>query len=212
LEDEVMGPVTGSQKESLERARRAIAAALHLIEDLGELARAERVEIERRPVNLCKLVHDLTDEHLAQAAAKEIELSAMCSDDVGTVDTDAVRVRQILGNFLSNAIKYTPAGSITIRTTMHEEERQGRAGLWAVVDVTDNGPGIAADQQRLLFREFQRLSTSEGTIGAGIGLAISRRLARALDGDVAVDSEVGRGSTFGLWLPVEESIPPATKP
>ena len=71
----------------------------------------------------------------------------------------------------------------------------------AAVSVADTGPGIPAEQQRLLFREFHRLDSAAGTEGAGIGLAISRRLARALGGDLTIESEVGKGSTFTLSLP-----------
>jgi signal transduction histidine kinase len=201
LEEGIIGPVTAKQKESLGRARRSIATALRLIGDLLELARAEAIEIEREAVDLQELVRELVEENRARAGAKNLELSAEMSIDSEEVRTDATRVRQIVGNLLSNAIKYTLRGGVSVRVAMRNEKRRGRDGRWAAIDVTDTGPGIAADQEGLLFREFHRLDSAAGTDGAGIGLAISRRLAHALGGDLTIDSELGRGSTFTLWLP-----------
>jgi signal transduction histidine kinase len=202
FEEGILGPVSEKQKESLGRARRSIAAALRLIGDLLELARAEEIEIEREAVDLRDLLKEIVDENRARAAAKDLELFAEIEVELDSVPTDAARVRQIVGNLLSNAIKYTPRGRITVGLAMQAGERQGRDGLWATIDVTDTGPGVAEDQAPLLFREFSRLDSSDGIAGAGIGLAISRRLARALGGDLTVESELGRGSTFTLWLPM----------
>lgn len=76
-------------------------------------------------------------------------------------------------------------------------------GRWIALDVTDTGPGISADQQKHLFKEFRRLEATDDTAGMGIGLAIRRRITHALDAEITVESEVGRGSTFTLWLPLE---------
>jgi signal transduction histidine kinase len=203
FEDGVLGAITEQQEESLGRARRSIARALALIKNLIAMAQAETVQVERDAVDLKALVAEMVDDNRGLAAARNLALSAELPEEMPAVPTDGARVRQILGNLLSNAIKYTHRGGITVTVEVRDEEHRDREGLWAVIRVTDTGPGIAADQQRLLFREFHRLDTAGETDGMGIGLAISRRLARALGGDLTVDSEVGRGSTFALWLAVD---------
>ena len=125
----------------------------------------------------------------------EVELPA----DVPAVQSDSTRVSEILGNIISNAIKYTPAGRIVVAVG-DRCDASGRRH--AVVEVTDSGPGIPRGQHELIFTEFYRLSGAPGTSGAGIGLAISQQLALALGGRLTVDSELGRGSTFTLWLPL----------
>jgi signal transduction histidine kinase len=109
-----------------------------------------------------------------------------------------------LSNLLSNAIKYTTSGSIVLRLRRFHDE----TGEWAAIDVEDTGEGIAADKLPLLFEEFVRLSDSDEA-GAGLGLAISRRLAELLDGRLTVRSEAGRGSCFTLSLPIIHSQNPS---
>src|SRR5690606_22599530 len=99
-------------------------------------------------------------------------------------------------------IRYTPEhGRVVVRVESGEGGKAPVAGRWIAVAVEDTGPGIPREQQEAIFEEFTRVETGQGR-GAGIGLAISRTLARALGGDITVESEVGRGSTFTVWLPV----------
>jgi signal transduction histidine kinase len=203
LEDEIMGPVSEKQRESLARARRSLAAALRLIGDLIELARAESIQVEREEVDLRELIEELLEEYGGRAETKGLALSAEFSAEVETVNTDRTRLRQILMNLFSNAIKYSSAGRVTASVRVRDLERQGRRGPWVRIDVTDTGPGIAEDQERHLFREYYRADSAVGTEGTGIGLPISRRLARALGGDLTVNSTLGKGSTFTVWLPAD---------
>jgi len=101
----------------------------------------------------------------------------------------------VLGNLLSNAVKYTDHGRITVQVA--------REGAAAAVRVIDTGRGIAPEEQTQVFEEFRRATSAAGERGSGIGLAISRAIARALGGDITLESEVGEGSTFTLWLPAE---------
>src|SRR5690606_20393443 len=136
------------------------------------------------------------------AEANGITLETRLPEGVAVTESDEGRIRQILGNLLSNAVKYAPAnGRVVVRVESGEDGKAPAAGRWIAVAVEDTGPGIPADQQETIFEEFTRGETGQGR-GAGIGLAISRTLARALGGDITLESEVGRGSTFTVWLPV----------
>jgi signal transduction histidine kinase len=116
------------------------------------------------------------------------------------VETDGGRVRQIVGNLLSNAIKYTRTGAITVRVRRYPAVVIRKTRPWIDIEVTDTGDGIPADKHEQIFEEFSRLDSS-GRPGAGLGLAISKRLAEALGGQILVSSEVGCGSTFTLRVP-----------
>jgi signal transduction histidine kinase len=117
------------------------------------------------------------------------------------VPGDSDRVRQILGNLVSNAVKYTPAGgSIEVKTGIRKSDNEFGGTQCVVVDVVDSGIGIPEDKLDVLFKEFERIDPMVKP-GAGLGLAISRRIARLLGGDVTVRTQRGAGSTFTLWLP-----------
>ncbi len=209
LEEGIVNGLTPRQRESVGRARGSIEAALHLIDDLVELARTEagRIEIERRPVDLGDLVREAAEDFRAPAEAKGLSLEVRIAGDIPETETDATRVRQILDNLLSNATKYTEEGGITLRVAVREWPGAPGPGRWVAVGVSDSGPGIPEAEQRRLFEEFVRLEPGTRR-GAGLGLAISQRLAGLLGGRLAVESAPGQGSTFTLWLP----SPPGAAP
>lgn len=199
ISEGVLGPVADSQHRSLERARSSITAALNLVDDLLELARAEsgHLEVARVPTEIGEVVEDAAEEYRAQTASKGLRLDVQVPESIPRVSTDGARVRQVLGNLLSNAVKYTREGAVTIRVEAPDDGAEpGRLAI----HVTDTGPGIPEEQRAALFEEFVRLDPSAGP-GAGVGLTISRRIAEALGGEITVQSEKGRGSTFTLWLP-----------
>jgi signal transduction histidine kinase len=109
------------------------------------------------------------------------------------VETDADRLRQILLNLLSNAVKFTDQGGVTVTTAVVDE--------WVEVAVADTGYGIAAEDQERIFHEFEQIVGAARRGGTGLGLPISRKLARLLGGELRVESQPGRGSTFILRLP-----------
>ena len=199
----IYGELTGEQRESIQRIRRSIHRALDLIDDLHELARAEtgNIALRRQVVDLGDLVRTSGDEYRGAANASGLSLTVDVAEDLSTVETDGARVRQIVGNLLSNAIKYTKAGSVALRVREYPAEAVGAARGWVHFDVIDTGLGIPADKLDIIFEEFSRLGSSDRA-GAGLGLAISKRLAEALGGQITVESEVGRGSTFTLRLPI----------
>jgi signal transduction histidine kinase len=199
----VYGQLTAEQREKIQRIRRSIHSALDLIDDLHELARAEtgNVALRRQAVDLGDLVRATGDEYRGAANASELSLTVDVAEDLPTVETDGARVRQIVGNLLSNAIKYTKVGSVVLRVRQYPAEIVDGARGWVHFDVIDTGLGIPSDKRETIFEEFSRLGGHDRA-GAGLGLAISKRLAEALGGQITVESEVGSGSTFTFRLPI----------
>ena len=206
LEDELRGPLTPAQRDSIARIRRSARALTGLIEDLLELARAEagQLTVKLDRVLLREVVRDAVEEH--RAAAEAAGLTLLHADDGSEtiLVTDPARVAQVLGNLLSNAIKYTPRGGrIEVATEMlapHDADRGGRLA----VHVVDDGPGIPADKREEIFGEFTRLESGDKP-GAGLGLSIARRVARLLGGDVTVSGGQHSGTRFTFWLPLRSA-------
>jgi signal transduction histidine kinase len=207
LAEGVPGDLTVEQQRCVERIRASVARMLGLIDDLLELSRADagQLTIRFQPTNLRDVVLESVEEHRPRSQARQQVLDVRVSDDTQVLETDPGRLRQILGNLLSNAIKYTPEGGHIVVELQHLRI-DGPEGPeeWIAVHVTDTGPGIPAAQLEAVFDEFTRLDRT-GQRGAGLGLAIARRIARLLGGALTLESEVGRGSRFTLWLPVEPS-------
>lgn len=190
-------------RESLERIKRNGDHLLSLISDVLDLAKAEtgRVEVRLAPVNVSSLARGCLAEVESLRQGKDLRLAVDATDAFVETVTDAQRVRQILLNLLSNAIKFTDRGEVTVlvRTTGGEVR----------VAVRDTGIGISASAMGELFQDFHQLDAGDGRHyeGTGVGLALSRRLARALGGEIDVVSRLGQGSTFTLVLP--KVAPPA---
>jgi signal transduction histidine kinase len=205
LEDGVKGPLTPAQKESIGRIRRAVQTQLSLIVDLLELSRAESgsLPIHKEPTDVLAVVAEEVEEQRATAEAAGHTLTFFPDGHTPVVETDRERLKQVLGNLLSNAVKYTPPrGRIEVR--IEKTDGAGRlAGRPAVaIRVSDTGHGIPPENLDAIFDEFTRLAPGLAE-GAGLGLAIARRISRLLGGDITVVSEVGVGSVFSLWLPFE---------
>ena len=201
LEDGILGPVVEEQRTSIGRAHRSLQAALHLINDLLEIARLERgqLTIERESTDVRIPARGAGEQCRALAEAKGIRLYIDTSVAVPSIESDLVRVRQVLGNLISNAVKNTVTGKVAVQVRRERDpESRGRVSI----PVTDTGLGIDKDKQRLLFQEFVRLDPTAGP-GIGIGLAIGARIVEALGGAITVRSERGKESTFVLWLPRE---------
>jgi PAS domain S-box-containing protein len=201
LEDGILGEMTPKQRESIGRIRRSIETSLNLIHDLLELARAEagQLEIETVPIDVAALAREAVEDFRAQAAAAGLGLEVHADGPLRT-ETDPARVRQVLSNLLSNAVKYTPEGGITVEAGVNARAGAPGDGRCIAIRVSDTGPGIPAEKRETIFQEFTRLDP-DAQHGAGVGLAISRRIARQLGGDITVESKGGRGSTFTFWIP-----------
>jgi PAS domain S-box-containing protein len=204
LEMEHAGTLLPEQVKWVAGVRRGIGGALALISDLLDLSLAESggLPIHRERVDLVGLASEALLEHRGAAAAAGHVL-VWNRDAPVTIETDPARVRQVLGNLLANAIKYTPApGRITLRM---ERSSLGAGGGRVAVHVSDSGPGIPHAERESVFGEFHRLHSAEQASGHGLGLAISRLIARLLGGDLTVSGEHGEGATFSLWLPAGAS-------
>jgi PAS domain S-box-containing protein len=173
---------------------------LQLINDLLDLSKVEsgKFEFFPDPVNLSELVQELCDTLHASTQLKSIELSITIAPAVTQLLIDPARLKQVLYNYLSNAIKFTPiGGQVTVRG-LAEGDQHFR------LEIEDNGIGISVADQARLFTEFQQLDAgyTKHHQGTGLGLALTRRLVEAQGGQVGVSSQPGVGSVFHLILPL----------
>jgi signal transduction histidine kinase len=205
----IRGPVTPEQRSDLASIHRSQAHLLGLVDAVLDYAQigAGRIAYTSADVSLVDLVAGIVDFVSPQLAAKSIRFAS----DVGTcgmsVRADAGKVRQILLNLIGNAIKFTPVGGEIAMACIEGEgvdpSHDGQAPMHAV-RVTDSGIGIASDKIAAIFDPFVQV-ISRGLVspdtGVGLGLAISRELARGMGGDLTVESNIGTGSAFLLTLP-----------
>ena len=211
LEDGLHGELSAKQKTSIGKVRRSVRTALELIRHVLDIARAEAGQLQtvRVATDMTALAGEVADEFRAQAENARLTLTVQLSD-VPVIASDPGRVRQVLANLVSNAVKYTPEGGhVTVSVATRSDGPDQLRGEWVLAEVRDTGPGIAPDKQAMLFLEFTRFDPGAAH-GAGIGLAISQRVAHALGGAITVESQVAAGSTFTLWLPrVPANVPHA---
>jgi signal transduction histidine kinase len=192
------GPVNSEQLDYLERIRKSQQHLLGIISDLLNFSRIEagHISYELAPIPLHKVIESVMPMVETAAAAKGLKLRIDPASSECTAIGDRARVDQILLNLLSNAIKYTAAeGSITVTCRTSADT--------ASISVTDTGRGVPKEKLQAIFEPFVQLgrSLSSAHEGMGLGLSISRDLARAMSGDLVVESKVGQGSTFTLVLP-----------
>jgi signal transduction histidine kinase len=180
---------------------------LSMINDLLDLAKVQagRVEMHVGSVSLAQLCESLVSSFSLLAKKQRIKIRMQVADDVPIIRTDAGKVQQVLYNFLSNAVKFTPArGLIEIRAAMLDDKT-------VRIAVTDTGCGIAEDDREAIFEKFRQVdgSLTRETPGSGLGLAISKELAQMLGGTIGMESQVGVGSTF--WLDIPATLVPEKK-
>ena len=189
--------------EPLDRVLRAGRHLLALINDILDLSKVEagKMELHLESFPVAALVEDIikTIQPLAEKGGNELVVD--CPGDVGSMRADQTRVRQALLNLTSNATKFTERGKVTISVRRITDG----SGAWITMAVTDTGIGMTPEQTGRLFQEFVQAdaSTTRKYGGTGLGLAISRRFCQMMGGNITVESEVGRGSTFTIRLPVE---------
>jgi signal transduction histidine kinase len=194
-----VAPSSSKHQEFLGHVLSSSKHLLRLINDLLDLAKVEagKIELRPEPVILPQLVSEVVDIVGAISMQKHLRISVFHDPTLVGICIDPGRFKQILYNYLSNAVKFTPdGGHVTIRTGAEGDE-------YFRVDVEDTGAGIAPQDIGRLFAEFQQLEsgTTRRHQGTGLGLALTKRLAQAQGGSVAVHSVLGRGSVFSAVLP-----------
>ncbi|MFN2563981.1 MAG: sensor histidine kinase [Gemmatimonadaceae bacterium] len=199
LADGIPDPVTERQRGQLARVN---ASARHLLELIDEVLTLSRLEAGREVVSRRDVaVADVLDQAAAMiepmAHARRLRLDVRRPSPTLTIETDAGKLRQILLNLLTNAVKFTDEGSVVLSA----EEEDGDSAV--AFRVTDTGIGIAREHQDRIFESFWQIeqTTTRRVGGAGLGLNVARQLARLLGGDVTVESAPGEGSTFTVRLP-----------
>ena len=194
---EIRGPVTAEQRHDLERVRRSQQHLLSLINDILSFAKIEsgRFQVELRPVSLSDALARTSDLIEPLITSKGIRFTPPPAGPL-VVEADEDKLQQVILNLLSNAVKFTPEGGRIVMAAKPE-------GDMVQVTVTDDGPGIPADKQEAVFEPFFQVDRSKSRPGQGVGLglSISRHLARAMGGELTLRSEPGHGSTFTLSLP-----------
>ena len=192
----------GTEK-ALEPLRRVNAAGTHLLSLINEVLdlskiEAGKLELNPEPVILPRLIDEVIGTAGQLAEKNQNRLVVEAQENLGALNADSMRLKQILLNLLSNACKFTKEGEVALRVRKVADGRD-----WVELAVADTGIGLTAEQQAKLFQEFTQADslTARRYGGTGLGLAITRKLARLMGGDVTVASEVGKGSVFTVRLP-----------
>ena len=208
LHDERVGPVSAEQKEFLGDVLTSARHLHRLINDVLDLAKVEagKMTFYPEPLDLARVVGEVRDILRTLAASKNIRVGSEVDPSLDRVLLDPAKLKQVLYNYLSNALKFTPDGG---RVTLRARPDGPRA---IHLEVEDTGIGIPAAHLGRLFVEFEQLdaSSSKSFQGTGLGLALTRRIVEAQGGRVQVRSEPGRGSTFSAFLPLGEEESPRT--
>jgi signal transduction histidine kinase/FixJ family two-component response regulator len=202
-------------KQDTEPLDRVLGAGRHLlalINDILDLSKIEagRMELHLDSFALAPLIEDVAKTIEPMAAKNSNRVSFNCDAAIGTMYADQMRLRQALLNLLSNANKFTERGTITIDARQAQEN--GRE--WVTLAVADTGIGMTPEQTSKLFQEFSQASSATASKygGTGLGLTISRRFCQMMGGDITVESEPGRGSTFTIRLPRIVDLPKEVVP
>lgn len=223
LREGVYGDLAPRQVKPVERIEASANHLRHLVDQILDLAKmaAGRLDVHTEILDVRPFVLDVASEVESLVNEKDLSLSLTMGSALPRIRTDPTHLRQILVNLIGNAVKYTNKGTIVVRTRTVTRSEGLVLGMpedlpapdradatWLCVQVADPGIGIApADQQRI-FEEFEQVEpgprVDSPNRGTGLGLAISRRLARLLGGDLTLVSEMERGSTFSLWLPIHD--------
>jgi two-component system sensor histidine kinase/response regulator len=199
------------QRQYAEGVRGAGEALLALINDILDFSKVEagKLQLETLDFNLVQVVEEAAELVGESATGKSLELLAYCSPEVpANLRGDPARIRQVLLNLASNAIKFTAEGEVVVRAQLEDTTAEG---VVVRFEVSDTGVGIAEEDQQRLFDPFSQAdsSTTRRYGGTGLGLAICRQLVSAMGGSLGVRSRPGEGSTFWFTLPLEPAQDPA---
>jgi PAS domain S-box-containing protein len=200
----VDGEVSDEVMKDLKAINENSQTLLRLIDDILDLAKIEagRMVLELSKIDVRGMLEDVIKNNAGLLVNKPVELNLEVKEELPTLKADYVRVVQMLNNLLSNAIKFTEVGEIILRA-----KRDGHDFI--CMEVQDTGVGIAKEDIELIFDEFQQAdnSSTRTVNGSGLGLAITRSLVHLHGGSIHVESELGKGSTFTILLPLEPNVP-----
>ena len=207
--NEIDGPLNELQRTDLTAIYTSSQHLLSLVNDVLDFSKiaAGKMELHKEMLDFREIVVGVMSTTLALVGDKEIELIEEVEEDLPTVYADRVRIRQVILNLMSNAVKFTEEGSITLRVKRITEEvrldGQRRTMPFILCSVTDTGMGVAEKDIPIVFEEFRQLdgSTARQAEGTGLGLPISKRLVEMHGGRLWAESKVGVGSTFSFTLP-----------
>ncbi|GBC61296.1 hypothetical protein DENIS_2256 [Desulfonema ishimotonii] len=202
------------EQENLAVITRSGEHLLTLINQVLDLSKIEagKMALEENDFDLYALADSISDLFRLHARTKGLDLIFKCGPDVPRyVCTDETKLRQILINLLNNAVKFTNEGQVTLRISTEQEDAAAMYNL--IFEFEDTGPGISPDEARKLFHPFVQTRIGQvSQLGTGLGLALSRRFARLMGGDIAVRSNIGRGSVFTVRITARPAEQCRTRP
>ncbi|NDJ54050.1 MAG: GAF domain-containing protein [Chloroflexi bacterium] len=203
VESDLFGPLNAEQQLWINKAVSSVDHAMALIEDIFDLAKLEMGQLRFYPerVDLPRFLEDVYQVGVGLPWGSNVVFRAEIPNDLPWIYIDQTRIRQVILNLLSNALKYTVEGSVTLSAGYVEEEDV------VLISVADTGEGIPPDRQDILFERFQQVDDNESRRkqGTGLGLAIARDLVEMHGGEIWVESEPGAGSDFRFTLPATRS-------
>lgn len=204
LEGYVDGELTGEQQEHIQFMVRRGEDLSRLVDDMLDLSKieADKLEVKVEPLRLEQSLQDVLDELRQMASSKGLSLTLEMEEELPMALADSHRIRQVLVNLVSNALKFTEKGGVTIRCALLDRYDMLR------ISVSDTGIGISPAALDYIFEAFRQAdgSTTRRFGGTGLGLTIARKLIELQGGEVAVESIVGQGSTFSFTLPVAAPV------
>jgi signal transduction histidine kinase len=224
LRDGVYGELGPRQIAPVDRIAASAGHLRHLVDQVLDIAKmaAGRLEVHQESVDLRPFVFDVATEIEPLVSERQLGISMTISSTLPRVRTDPAHLRQILLNLIGNAVKYTPSGSIQVKARFLDGIVPGEpvtptnaelralspdpSRPWVALQIIDTGIGIAPADHARVFEEFEQVNAGPRgdsmQRGTGLGLPISRRLARLLGGEITLQSELGKGATFTVWIPV----------
>ncbi|MEB2289057.1 MAG: GAF domain-containing protein [Anaerolineae bacterium] len=201
LLDGIDGPLTGEMEEDVAAIHESGRHLLNLVNDILDLAKIEagQMDLTLERIRLHDLVEEMAAASRVLLKGKPVELIVDVPEDLPDVQADLVRLRQIVGNLLANAAKFTDEGSIVLRADIYERDPR-----WLLVSCADSGIGIASEKLQVIFDRFRQVdqSYSRRAGGTGLGLSITRQLVQMHGGVLWVESTPGAGSTFYFTIPI----------
>jgi signal transduction histidine kinase len=202
LREEISGELNEDQLADVEEVLSASEHLLLLVNDVLDLAKIEAgsMELELSQVAIPEVLHGAVSMYSERAARGGVELTLRAEPEEITIAADGRRVRQIVFNLVSNAVKFTPRdGRIDVSARLGDGQVE--------IAVADTGPGIAREELETIFEEFKQATDGKRAEGTGLGLPLSRKLVELHGGHLWVESEPGHGSTFRFTLPVGPTSP-----